>query len=233
MEEITRTTENITSIFAMLRPKEEIKQIFDKNGVTRLFVRNILGKDSIVKTYYDTPTQFFASCGINIYTVTSITDKTKQVFVQLVKNTKRIYFLSNMPTMIVKTLTLKDDIRREVDFIESAVYDIFPNGLTIDIRKLIPSLRQTIVINKNRERYRVFNNSGLKVILSIDNVEYKNLMTRMSDKVKQFEMQLDSHSETAYKDFVHRMSLQVPSLVPMDSSDLVNALSRTNFKKRK
>lgn len=233
MEVLTRANDYMTSIFAMTRPKQEVKQIFDKDGITRLFVRNILGKDNIVKTYYDTPDGFFKNRGIDICTIESKTYNTNQIVVQLEKNIKRIMFLSDMSTKNVKTIKIREDIRKHVDFIEASVYDIFPSGVDVDVRALVPMLKPTIIVTKKRDRYRVFDNKGLKVIISIDDVDYKNLKSRISDKCKQVEMQLDSDKTEAYKDFVYRMSLQVPSLVPMDSNDLINALTRTAFEKRR
>lgn len=232
--EIRANTEYISSIFAMQNPKVEKRKVFEHGGITTLFVDSYLGKDKTLKVYYDTPEGTFANLGVNIYTIESRVKRIESLHVSLKTDVSRHMFLSDMPTYFRMDIHPGDRVTRYAEFIAESIYKIFPNGIEADAKYLAMKLKPIMFVEKDREQFRLYNNDGLKVILSFDKVVYRNLKNKMTDKSRQLEVSLQSAiSRSDYDDFIRRLSLQVPTLVPMKEYDIDNALERTNFERKR
>lgn len=206
------------------------RDILNKDGILAPYGVEHLGEDIIEKVYFDTVDRFFFSKGIIINLVKSRASKLNKIVVRFEGEDKRIPFVSYMPTNLSKEIDKKDFFSSHFEFIINSIKDIMPAGLNVDVTSYVNSIIPVFVVIKKANRYRIINNNGLKMQFSFENVEYINNANRNKHKLLQFEMRLESvDKEELFEKFIKRLILQVPTIIPMKDSDLLNGLDYTSI----
>ncbi len=206
------------------------RDILNPEGVLAPYGVEHLGIDLIEKVYFDTVDRFFFSNGVIINLVKSKSSKLNKIVVRFEGEDKRIPFVSYMPTSLSKEIEKKDFFSAHFDFIVNAIKDIMPAGLSVDIASYVNTIIPVFVVIKNANKYRIINNNGLKMQFSFEHVEYINNATRNKHKLLQFEIRLESgDKEELFEKFIKRLVLQVPTIIPMKDSDLLNGLDYTSI----
>lgn len=217
--------------FLVQEPKKLKSELTSKKGLFASFVLSFFAKDEIIKTYFDTDDRFFQQNGISINITRSAKDA--ELIVRYSSSTPRIAFLNSLPDTFVKKINRKDYIKEHLDFITQAVNELLPAGLNKDLSSILENIKPQISVNKKRERYRLLNNSGLKLILSLDEAEYSTYYSRGKQKISMCETILTSDSKTSreFFNFEHALSMQMPSIIKLAENDL--AIAQTYLGSRK
>lgn len=205
------------------------KDILNREGVLAPYGIEFNGNNLIEKVFFDTVDRFFFANGIMINLVKDRNSSVNKIIVRYQGETKRIQFVSDLPTLLSKEINKKDFFSAHFDFITDAIKQIMPAGLGVDIASYVSSIIPVFVVIKKSKRYRVINNNGLKMVFSFEDVEYINNANRNRAKLLQFEIKLEDESkEELFDKFVKRLILQVPTIIQMKDSDLLNGLDYTS-----
>ena len=98
---------------------------------------------------------------------------------------------------------------------------MLPNGINVDALEAVRKIKTKLIVTKKRDRYRVINSKGFKVILSFEQSIYQNVK---KDKVKLniLELRLDSPASTIpyYEQFVHDLLIEEFRLIKVAENDL-------------
>ncbi len=202
--------------------KDIQKNIMKTSNVLRNFGISSTIKDVVEKTYYDTDDMFFCRLGITI----SMNAYKGRPYVDLVVRYEdgdqgRIKFISDIPDTFIRKIGKKDLISKHYEYIASVVLELIPNGISVEPLEMVRRLKPRLKITKKRERYRVINSNGLKVILSFDQCVYAN-MAKTKVKLNILELRLDAPSETAplFEKFVHDLQIAEYRMIKAKDSDL-------------
>ncbi len=178
-------------------------------------------RDKIIKTFYDTDDMFFSNKGINISTNVYKNRSYADLVIRFNNQVKRIEFLNNLPDTFIKKIGKKDKIYNYFEFIANAVLELLPNGINVDALEAVRKIKTKLIVTKKRDRYRVINSKGFKVILSFEQSIYQNVK---KDKVKLniLELRLDSPASTIpyYEQFVHDLLIEEFRLIKVAENDL-------------
>lgn len=206
--------------------------LFSKKGIFKSYVSSFYAKDSIIKTYFDTDDSFFFSKGISINT-TRTNNKDVVIVVRYSSSTPRIAFLNNIPDTFTKTIDRKDSIEKHFDFITAAAEELRPTGLGVNTKEVTPNIKPQVTVIKKRERYRLLNNEGLKLILSLDEAEYSTFYNSSKQKLNMCETVLLSDRSTSrlFYNFEHDLAMQIPSIIKLAENDLAIAQTYLGTKK--
>ena len=188
-----------------------------------------LGSTKEVVTYYDTPDFFFSDKGINLYTV--ISKNYKDLIIKYdSEQVRRIEFLKNTPNFFKVSLNNKhDNIAKYNKEITDAVYQVFPEGIQVNVDDLLRQSRPQIIINKKCDNYRVVNNNGLKTSISFVNAIYINQKTRQKFAQDSLEVVGEANiSKERFDNFIKLIVLDCPNLIKTSSNELT--IARNNFK---
>lgn len=227
----TKVKHYLSSCYLLTKPKTDLKQIFDAKGFVSSFASENYGKEKVNKTYYDA-NDFFRSHGINISIVRSTTLKRPQLVVRLENKIQRLQFLQDMPEKFVKDIGEKDSIAKYQEYITECVMDIYPNGLNTNVANYVAQLKPIMVVTKLQDKIRMINNAGLKFFLYYGKVEYRNLLNGAREKQDQLEIVLDYTNDLEkFHDLIHKVEVQVPSILKLNSSDIINAFDYTRVAK--
>lgn len=229
--ENTKVKHYLSTCYLLTRPKIDLKRVFDANGFVSSFVRENYGKEKVNKTYYDA-NDFFRSHGINISIVRSTALTRPQLVIRLESKIQRLQFLQDMPEKFVKEIGEKDSIQKFQEYITACVMDIYPNGLNTNVANFVARLKPIMVVTKLQDKIRFINNTGLKFYLNYGRVEYRNLLNGEKEKQDQMELVLDYTNDLEkFHNLVHRIEVQVPSILKLNSSDIINAFDCTRSTK--
>ena len=226
--------ENIFKTRKYLLPGKSAKQyiidIFDKEGMLQTYDIDNIGPDYIEKIYFDTVDRFFFANGIIINLDKSKVGKMNTITVRYEGEDKRIQFISDMPKTLKKDIEKKDYFSAHFDFIADSIKAIMPAGLGVNIPSYVNSIIPVFVVVKKATRYRVINNNGLKVTFSFENLEYINNANRNRHSLIQLEIKLENEEKfDLFEKFIKRLVLQVPTIIPMKHSDILNGLDYTSM----
>lgn len=229
--ENTKVKHYLSSCYLLTKPKIDLKRIFDAKGFVSSFVRENYGKEKVNKTYYDAQ-GFFQKHGVNISIVRSSSLKRPQLVIRLESKIQRLQFLQDMPEKFVKEIGEKDSIAKYQEYITECVMDIYPNGLNTNVASYVAMLKPFMVVNKTQERIRMINNSGLKYFINYGKVEYHNILNGVKEKQDQLELVLDyANPLDKFHELVHRLEVQVPTILKLSPSDIINATQYTRLAK--
>lgn len=210
------------------------KDVLNKDGILSTFYVDFMGEDVVEKIYFDTVDRFFFSNGIIINIVKSKMNDFNRIIVRFEGEDKRIPFISYMPKNLVLDIDKKDFFSAHFDFITESINAIMPAGLSVDVASYVSTIIPVFVVTKKCKKYRIVNNSSLKVQLSFEAVDYVNNATRNSHRLSQLELRLeDNDKEELFEEFVKRLVLQVPTIIQMKNSDLLNGLDYTSITQEK
>lgn len=210
--------------------KQYIKDIFDPEGMLQTYDIDNIGPDYIEKIYFDTVDRFFFANGIIINLDKSRVGKMNTITVRYEGEDKRIPFISDMPKTLKKDIEKKDFFSAHFNFIADSIKAIMPAGLGVNIPSYVNSIIPVFVVVKKATRYRVINNNGLKVTFSFEDAEYINNANRNKHKLIQLEIKLENEEKIElYEKFIKRLVLQVPTIIPMKHSDILNGLDYTSM----
>ena len=202
--------------------KDIQKNIIKTSNVLRNFGISSTVKDVVDKVYYDTDDMFFCRLGITI----SLNTYKGRPYTDLVVRYEdgdqgRIKFISDIPDTFIRKVNKKDTISKHFEYIASVVLELIPNGISVEPLEMVRKLKPKLKINKKRERFRVINSNGLKIILSFDQCVYAN-MAKAKVKLNILELRLDSPSETAplFEKFVRDLQIAEYRIIKTQDSDL-------------
>lgn len=187
-----------------------------------------LGKTKTEVVYYDTPDFFFADKGINIYTVED--KKSKDLIIRYDnEQVQRIEFIKNAPNFFKLKLESKlFSLMNYAKQIDDAIYQVFPEGLHVNIEDTLRASSAQVRITKKSEEYRVVNNKGLKSTIFFSNCLYSN--ARSGARFAQDNLEVIGES-TVKKDmfdlFLKYIVVDCPQLIRIDNNEL--SLARKNL----
>lgn len=221
MEQLERKKNYIGKKFLLNDYKLNIKSILSKNGFLKTYSISSALKDVVTKEYYDTKDRFFKSSGINI----SINRYKSRNFADLVirydSPVKRIAFLSDIPDTFIKKIGKAEKVSSYFPYISTAIMELVPKGLNIDVFEFTRTISKILEVQKKRERVRVINNNGLKVIFSFEKDLYIN---SKNNKVKldllELRMENTVKDSKLFDNMVHELKLQEYKLIELNKSDL-------------
>ncbi len=222
----------LSHCYLLTKPKNDLSRVLDKKGFVSFFVREDQEKEKIMKTYYDAQ-GFFNRYGIRISIVISSKLNYAQLVVRLESQVERLKFLQDMPDKFVKKISPKDSISKYYSYITDCVNDMYPNGFNTNVASFVSMLRPIMTVVKKNEKIRLINNHGLKYFLCYGPVEYQNKMNGSKEKNYQLEVVLDYTDDLQkYYNLIHRIEMQVPSILKLSSSDIMNGLQFTQSNKK-
>lgn len=198
--------------------KKDKKQIL-KGDLLASYSFDSLGTSNNEKIYYDTKDNFFATHGINIYTVL-VNKVSKELVIRYDDSqVERIDFLRNIPNFFKVRIAKTDSIHKCYPQISEAIYKVYPAGLSENIEDKLRECRPTYTIHKKRESYKVVNNTGLKMTMSFDKCEYLG----KGGKEKQGVLDIVGESFGSKEEFESFLKLVVrdfPQLIKLDNNEL-------------
>lgn len=219
---MVRRANYVGNKFLLTKLKKDRKETLRFSGIMKTFDVSSPRKDKVTKYYYDTPNLFFRKNGINIsknvYSDKSYCD----IVVRYDSTVTRIAFLSDMPDTFIKKISKRDDISKHYNYIATAMLELVPKGLNADAFDVIRNVRPVLVVRKKRERYRIINNAGLKLMFSFEKNVYYAPLNKTSQKLDMLEIRLESPSKTEemYHNFIHKLHLQQAMFLKLPHSDL-------------
>ena len=209
--------------------KNYMKEVLTREGILAPYSIEYNGADVIEKVYFDTVDRFFFNNGILIYLIKNKNSKMAKIIVRYEGEDKRIPFISEMPTILAKEISKKDFFSAHFDFMVEALMAIMPAGLGVDLPTYINTIIPVFVVVKKAQQYRIVHNSGLKMTFSFEEVDYMNNANRNKQVINQLEIILEStEKEESFEKFIKRLILQVPTILPMKHSDILNGLDYTS-----
>lgn len=222
MEEMVRRANYYGEKFLIPDFKKDIKNVFNFSGVLKTFDVSSPRKDTVLKTYYDTPEKFFRKSGINI-TVNEYSNRNYQdIIVRYDSSQKRIKFISDLPDTFIKKIRKKENLKNHYDYMATGILELVPKGLNADVFETIKNIKPILIVTKKRERFRVINNDGLKMVLSFEKCIYKSGKNNTKVKLDMLEIRLESANKTKemFDAFIKRLQLQQSMFIKQKHSDL-------------
>lgn len=216
--ELVQVANYLNGRYLLSNYKKDKKEILNSNLLCSYSWEN-LGASINEKIYFDTPDDFFATHGINIYTV--LVNKTAKELVIRYDDTKvqRIDFLRNIPNFFKVNIAKTDTIHKCYSQIEEAIHKVYPAGLSENIQDKLRICIPIYTIHKKRESFKVVNNAGLKMTISFDKCEYVG----KKGKEKQQALDIVGESFGSKEDFETFLKLMVrdfPQLIKLDNNEL-------------
>ncbi len=228
----TKVRHYLSSNYVLTRPKMDLKRLLDPKGFVSSFVRDAHSKEKVFKVYYDNQ-GFFTNIGIHIGIIHSSSLRYPQLVIRLETKVERLMFLQDMPEKFIKDIGPKDSIRMHQAYIVDCINAIYPNGLDTNVAAVVAGLRPVMTVTRKQDKVRMINNQGLKFYMHYGNVEYHNMLNGEKSKQFQFEIVLDMARQLQqYYDLIHKIEVQVPNILKIDSSDIVNGQEYTKLGKR-
>ena len=222
MEEMVRRANYTGEKFLVTNLKLDKKSVLRHDGVLKTFGISAPKFDTTKKYYYDTPNLFFRKNGINI-SVNEYSDKSySDIIVRYDSSVSRIKFLSDLPDTFIKKIPKHDLLTKHYNYMATAILELVPKGLNADVFDVIRNIKTILVVTKKRERYRIINNNGLKMMFSFENNLYYSTKHRTKYKLQMLEIRMESDSKTKelFEDFVHKLHLQQALFIKQKHSDL-------------
>ncbi|MBE5757512.1 MAG: hypothetical protein E7345_01090 [Clostridiales bacterium] len=225
--ELIQVANFVNGKFLLSNYKKDKKEILNSELLAS-YSLDSLGTSSNEKIYFDTADSFFATHGINIYTVL-VNKTTKELVVRYDDSqVERIDFLRNIPNFFKVKIGKDDSIHKCYEQITEAIHRVFPSGLSENIEDKLRNSKPQVIIHKKRETYRVVNNDGLKMSMSFDKSEYVNTKTRK--KAKQESLDVVGDAFKTKEDFEYFLKLMIrdfPKLIRITDNELT--LSKDMF----
>lgn len=210
--------------------KPYMMDILNKEGMLATYGVEYEGPDYIEKIYFDTHDRFFFNNGLLITLTKSRVAKMHVIEVRQEGEDKRIPFISDMPKNKILEIEKKDFFSAHFDFIIDSLLAIRPAGLGVNIPGYVNSIIPVFMAVKKASRYRVINNNGMKAVFSFEEVEFINNANRNKHKQYQLEIKLeDIAKHDLFEKFIKRLVLQVPTIIPIKHSDILNGLDYTSM----
>lgn len=201
--------------------KDIQKNILKTSNVLRNFGISLNVKDTVEKHFYDTDDMFFYRLGITI----SLNSYKGRPYTDLVVRYEdgdqgRIKFISDIPDTFIRKVGKKDSISKHFEYIASVILELIPNGISVEPLEMVRLLKLKLKVTKKRERYRIINSNGLKIILSFDQCVYANT-AKAKVKLNILELRLDSPSKTAplFERFVRDLQIAEYRMIKTQDSD--------------
>lgn len=219
---MVRRANYIGDKFLLSKLKKDKKEALRFNGVLKTFDVSAPRKDKVKKYYYDTPNLFFRKNGINI-SKNEYTDKNYcDIVVRYDSSVSRIAFLSDLPDTFIKKISKRDSMSKHFNYIATAILELIPKGLNADAFDVIRHVKPVLVITKKRERYRIINNDGLKLMFSFEKNVYHAPQNNTKQKLQMLEIRMESprKTEEMYHEFIHKLHLQQAMFIKLPHSDL-------------
>lgn len=222
MEEMVRRANYEGEKFLLTKIKTDRKETLRFNGIMKTFDVSTPRKDKVVKYYYDTPNLFFRKNGINIcrneYSDKSYSD----IVVRYDSSVSRIAFLSDLPDTFIKKINKHDSFTNHQNYIATAILELIPKGLNADAFDVIRTVKPVLIVKKKRERYRIINNAGLKLMFSFEKNLFISTKHNTKQKLEMLEVRMESSNKTTdmFKDFVRKLHLQQAMFIKLPHSDL-------------
>ncbi len=221
INELGRRENYVGEKFLIEDYKDIQRNILRTSGVLKNFGVSSPLKDVVEKKYFDTDDMFFRKIGVNISVNIYKSRPYADLVVRYDSDRKRIQFISDIPDTFIKHVNKKDTIDKYFEYIATAILELIPNGISVEPLEMVRKIKLKLIVRKKRERYRVINSNGLKVILSFEQSIYLNTK---HDKVKLniLELRMDSPNETEplFNKFVHDLQLAEYRLIKTQHSDL-------------
>ncbi len=180
---------------------------------------SLYGKDYQTKTYYDTQDAFFYQVGITI-NINKIKNIRTELVVRYNGVSDRIEFLSDIPDTFVLNIKPNSSIREHIDFITSAIYELIPNGISTDVKKMLQTIKPIMVVEKKRERHRAINANGFKTIISFTQAVYHNNLSRVRQKTELVELESANHLKSKFMEFNKLLTFEFTNLIKVPAGDL-------------
>ena len=210
--------------------KPYMEEVLSKEGILAPYGVSNEGPDYIEKIYFDTRDRFFFNNGLLITMTKSRVAKMHVIEVRQEGEDKRIHFISDMPKNRMLEIEKKDYFSAHFDFITDSLLQIRPSGLGVNIPSYVNSIIPVFMAVKKATRYRIINNNGMKAMLSFEEVEFINNANRNKHKQFQLEIKLeDIEKHDLFEKFIKRLVLQVPTIIPIKHSDILNGLDYTSM----
>lgn len=222
MEQMVKRSNYHGQKFLIENLKTDKKSVLSYNGVLKTFGVSGMWKDRTVKTYYDTPDMFFRKKGINISIDTFSNKSMADLVVRYDSHVKRANFIGNIPDTFIKKINKRQSITPNFNYIATAVLELMPQGLNIDIFETVRYLQPIMVVRKSRERYRIIHNSGLKMVFSFEKNTYTSVKTKQKHSQPMLDIRLESSDDfaPAFKEFVKKLHMQQHMFIKEKHSDL-------------
>ncbi len=206
------------------------KDIMSTNGILAPCSVEFQGSDLIEKVYFDTVDRFFFSKGLLIYSVKHRSSNLNTIIVRQEGEDKRIPFIGYMPKTLTTKVSKKDFFSAHFDFIIDAIGKIMPAGLNVNVPSYINTIIPVFVVIKKARKFRIIYNNGLKMVLSFESVEYINNANKNRHRLNQLEVALENNANMdEFEKFIKKLILQVPTILPMKDSDILNGLDYTSM----
>lgn len=221
INELGRKENYVGSKFLIENYKDVQKNIIKTSNFLRNFGVSSIIKDVMEKTYYDTDDMFFCKIGVTISINTYKGRNYADLIVRYEGDNSRIMFISDIPDTFIKKIGRKDNISKHYEYIASVILELIPNGISVEPLEMVRRIKAKLIVTKKRERYRVINSNGLKVILSFEQCVYQN-SKRAKVKLNILELRLDSPNDTTkkFEKFVHDLQLVEYRLIKTKDGDL-------------
>lgn len=202
--------------------KKDMKSVFNFSGVLKTFDVSSPRTDTVNKVYYDTPNKFFRKNGINISLNEYSSRNYCDIIVRYDSNEKRIKFISDLPDTFIKKIRKKESLKVHYDYMATAILELVPKGLNVDVFETIKNIKPVLIVTKKRERFRVINNDGLKMVLSFEKCLYKSGKNSSKIKLDMLEIRLESSNKTKemFETFIKKLQLQQSMFIKQKHSDL-------------
>lgn len=222
MEDMIRRANYYGEKFLLHNLKKDKKSALRFNGVLKTFDLSAARKDKVTKIYYDTPDLFFRKNGINIGKNVYSSKGHCDLVVRYDSSVSRIAFLSNLPDTFIKKISKNDHLSKHYNYIATAILELIPKGLNADAFDVIRTVKPILTVTKKRERYRVINNDGLKMVFSFEKNIYKSMSKGTRQKLNVLEIRLESPNKTKddFFAFIRKLHLQEAMLIKLKNSDL-------------
>ena len=221
INELGRKENYVGSKFLIENYKDVEKNIMKTSNILRNFAVGSLIKDVMEKTYYDTDDMFFCKLGVTISLNTYKGRNYADLIVRYEGNNSRIMFISDIPDTFIRRIGKKESISRHYEYIASVILELIPTGISVEPLEMVRRIKPRLHVVKKRERYRVINSNGLKVIISFEQCVYENTK-HTKVKLNILELRLDSPNNTAknFEKFVHDLQLAEYRLIKTKDGDL-------------
>ena len=197
------------------------KNIMRDSNILRTFWVESQDKDVTKRTYYDTDDMFFYRLGITISLNTYEGRKYADLIVRYEGSTSRIMFISDIPDTFIRRIGKKESIAKNYEYIASVVLEPMPTGISVEPLEMVRRIKPKLYIVKKRERFRIINSNGLKIIMSFEKCVYENTK-HAKVKLNILELRLDSPNDTAknFEKFIHDLQIAEYRLIKTKEGDL-------------
>ena len=218
--ELQQVANLLNGRFLIINKKKDKNDFLRGKLLTTCSVDSLgLSKQEVV--YYDTPELFFAEHGINIYTILS--GKQKELIIKYDSDQiRRIEFLKNIPNYFKVPLKNKHEgINGNYELITEAIYQVFPEGLHVDIETMLRNSKPQVIINKKCESYRVVNNNGLKTTISFTECAFTRTNIRQKFIQDYLEITAEANiSKELFEGFMRSIILDCPNFIKTNNNEM-------------